>query len=243
MLLCEQAILAGEPVQHLDEVLVGPHLVEQLAAQDEVAAIDPDVGAGHVEDAAHASAAVHGDDMEAVVRTHREEARGNIGRPGPSDHRRKVGVGQRVGVVGEERPLASQEMADGAQALTDRRVQSGVDRGDGPVVNADPRLIDAGTAVAGGGAVAHRLVVAEKETPDVLGLVAKAQHEVREPEVGVVLHHVPQNWPATDRDHRLADRLEAGIVGVAHPQSLPAAEDDDLHRPSTSGIGMTKRAP
>ena len=72
-----------------------------------------------------------------------------------------------------------------------------------------------------------------------LGLVAEAQHEVGEPEVRVVLHHVPEDRPVADRDHRLGHHVGC----LAHPQPLAAAEDDDLHRTCTSGIGTTNCAP
>ena len=41
---------------------------------------------------------------------------------------------------------------------------------------------------------------------DRLGLVSQAEHEVGEAEVGVVLHHVQENGPVADRDHRLGRR-------------------------------------
>ena len=65
----------------LDEVLAGAELVEELPAQDEVAAVDPDVGARHVAHRRDAAVVVHRDHVEAVVRADREEARRHVARP------------------------------------------------------------------------------------------------------------------------------------------------------------------
>ena len=69
------------------------------------------------------------------------------------------------------------------------------------------------------------LVVVEEVVLDDVGLVAEAEDEFLVPEVGVVLHHVPENRPVADVDHRLGDDL--GVLLETHPQA--AAEEYDLH--------------
>src|SRR6185369_4800628 len=69
------------------------------------------------------------------------------------------------------------------------------------------------------------LLVAEEELLDHVGLVAEAEDEVLVPEVGVVLHQVPEDRPVADLDHRLGDL--AGVLTQARAQ--PAAEQDHLH--------------
>ena len=234
--------LAGrhQPLQRLlDEVLAGSQLVEELPAQDEVTAVDPDVGAHHVAHRPDAAVVGHRDHVEAVVRAHREEARRRLLVLGAGDHRGQVGVGQRVPVVGEEELVVGQQVADGAQPLADRRPQAGVDEGDVPVVDVGPQQMDVRAAVGQHEVVRHRLVVGEEELLDRLGLVAEAEHEVGEAEVGVVLHHVPEDGPGADRNHRLGHHLGC----LSHPQSLAAAEDHHLHMTFTSGIGTTNCAP
>src|SRR6185503_5468879 len=54
---------------------------------------------------------------------------------------------------------------------------------------------------------------------------AEAEDEVLVPEVGVVLHQVPEDRPVADLDHRLGDL--AGVLTQARAQ--PAAEQDHLH--------------
>ena len=122
-------------------------------------------------------------------------------------------------------------LAHDPQALPDVVVQPGVHERDVPVVDVRLQHVDARAAVRQHEVVGHRLAVGQEEVLDGLGLVAEAQHEVGEAEVRVVLHDVPQ--------HRAGG--PTGIIGLgddlrgfAHAQPLPAAEDHDLHRTSTS---------
>ncbi len=73
--------------------------------------------------------------------------------------------------------------------------------------------------------VRERLLVVEEVVLDDVGLVAQAEDELLVPEVRVVAHHVPQDGPVPDRDHRLGQELRV----VPQAQSLAAAEQNDLH--------------
>src|SRR5437879_13411502 len=73
-----------------------------------------------------------------------------------------------------------------------------------------------------------RSVVIPEIVLDDVGAVAQAQDEVLVPEVGVVLHHVPENRAIADRHHWLRDVLV--VVPKSHPQAT--AEQHDLHGPT-----------
>ena len=65
--------------------------------------------------------------------------------------------------------------------------------------------------------VRQGLVVGEEELLDRLGLVAQAEDEVLVPPGGVVLHDVPEDRPAADRDHRLRDACVASPMRMPRP--------------------------
>ena len=141
VLLCEQPVLAGEPVNtSLDEVLIGPHLVEELAA-NEVAADDPDVGVGHVEDGAHRPPP----SIETTWKLRlgcTGEAAGTAGRSG----RRSSPEGRRRSACRRSWRGTSPRLPGGGGRRADAGRSTRPDRcrpGDVPVVNADPRLMDA----------------------------------------------------------------------------------------------------
>ena len=52
--------------------------------------------------------------------------------------------------------------------------------------------------------------------------LAQAQHEAAHIEVPILLHDVPQDWPAADGDHGLG--FEFGLL--AQPRAQAAAQDD-----------------
>src|SRR5690606_16557154 len=84
------------------------------------------------------------------------------------------------------------------------------------------------------------LLVPEEEVLDLLGAVAEAEHELLVTPVRVVAHHVPDQRSRADELHRLGH--VPGSAG-AHPRAEPAAEEDDLHTTSNSGMGKTSRPP
>src|SRR5258708_29027823 len=70
--------------------------------------------------------------------------------------------------------------------------------------------------------------ILEKIILNYIGFVSQAQNEVFVSEMGVVLHHVPQDGPRADGDHWLRH-----IFGVtAQPHSGTAAEQYDFHVPT-----------
>src|SRR5690606_7483164 len=88
--------------------------------------------------------------------------------------------------------------------------------------------------------VGRGLLVMEEEVLDLVRPVAEAEHELLVPPVRVVAHHMPDQRSRADELHRLG--RVPGSAG-AHPRAVPAAEEDDLHTTSNSGMGKTSRPP
>src|SRR5262249_7796429 len=65
-----------------------------------------------------------------------------------------------------------------------------------------------------------------------LALVPEAQDEVVDSPFGVVAHDVPEDRPASDRDHRLGRPLRR----LAHADTEPAPEDDDFHASAARAV-------
>ena len=79
---------------------------------------------------------------------------------------------------------------------------------------------------AQGEIVGEGLVIVQEVVLDGGGAVTQAEHEVGVPEMRVVAHDVPQQWPVSDHVHRLG----CACPTLAHPHAEPAAEEHDLHR-------------
>src|SRR5688572_7240931 len=70
-----------------------------------------------------------------------------------------------------------------------------------------------------------RGLVRQKEVLDQVAAVAQADHELRVPVVGVVLHQIPENRPIADVHERLWNRI--GVL--PEPRAEPAAKQDYFH--------------
>ena len=225
----------------VDQIFAFLDEVEDPAVEDEEAAVDPDVRRRDVLDAADQAAALHLDRVERVVgRPHAQERRDVLVRVVARHHIGKRRISQAVAVRRKEGLVLAEVLPHRAETLPDAAVQARVHERDAPVVDVAADQLDALAALREHEVVAQRLVVVEEEVLDRLGAMAQADDEVLVPEVGVVLHDVPQDRPVPDRDHRLRDAAGA----VAHPQAEPAAEEHHLHAiTSSAGIAMTKRPP
>ena len=169
--------------------------------------------------------------MEHRLRADREEGGLGVGVGEPLDHLVERGVGEDVGVVGEEHLVVGEQMAHAAQALTDRGLEPGVDEVDRPVGDVRPAELD--LALPEHEVVRLGLAVVEEVVLDVVGAVPQAQDELLVPEVRVVPHHVPDQGARTDHLHGLGD---VGVP-VAHAHAESAAEQDDLHSDSFDASG------
>ncbi len=117
--------------------------------------------------------------------------------------------------------------ANSLQALTDSRVEPGVDERDPPLFEIPREELDlrAVRAAVEHEVVEHRSVVGEEVALDDVALVAEAEDELVVAPRRVVAHDVPEDRPAADLDHRLRDA--AGLL--AHAHSVTATEDHNLH--------------
>src|SRR5262249_31398108 len=102
---------------------------------------------------------------------------------------------------------------------------TGVDEGDLPVLDVAGEKIHSLPTTAHHEVVGDRLLVLEEIALDHVGPVAEAEDELVVPVMGVVPHHVPEDGPVSQWDHRLGDRLRV----VPEPHSQAATEEYDLH--------------
>ena len=209
----------------LDEFITVAHVVEYLLAEDEEAAVDPEIGVLAGADALDLPARPHVNQMQAERRPHRGEAGDLSARAEGLDHFRQIDVGKTVAVVGEEHLLARDMLAHRPQPLADIAPDAGVDHRDAPVllrIAEDLDLVAETRDDAVG--VGLRFVVQEVFLDDV-SLVAKAKDEVLVPELAVVVHQVPKNRLVADRNHRLRN----AFGNVPNASAETAAEQNCFH--------------
>ena len=136
-------------------------------------------------------------DVERVRRGHAEEAGGACPASRKDfDVRIEVEIGEAVGVVGEEHLVAIEVRAAPRRRRSPMLVVSPVSTN---VIRQSSmsrlQQVDLAPALGQDEVVRHALVVLEEELLDLVAAVAEAQDEVLVPEVGVVLHQVPQDRP------------------------------------------------
>ena len=99
------------------------------------------------------------------------------------------------------------------------------DEGNRPVLNVAPHQLELLPASGQDEVVREALAVIEKVILDHVAAVSEAQDEVLMTEVGVVLHHMPQNRPVADGDHGLGHV----VTGLTDPHTETATKKHDLH--------------
>jgi hypothetical protein len=65
----------------------------------------------------------------------------------------------------------------------------------------------------------------QKKIDEGFALIAQTEHEILETKVGIILHDVPDDRFAADRNHRFGE----GFVVIANPGPHAAAENNDFH--------------
>src|SRR5690606_18645986 len=103
---------------------------------------------------------------------------------------------------------------------------AGIDEGDSPILDVAVDQLPAPAAFREDEVVRDALLVVQEVLLDEVAPISQAEDEVLVPEVGVVLHEMPDDRAVTERDHRLGHVL--GVVAEPHAQT--PAEQDDLHR-------------
>jgi hypothetical protein len=219
----------------LDEFLAFPDVVEDLAAEDEIPAVDPGIGGNDVVDAEDGSVRRPRHEVEAVVGTNRQKGPDAVGALELLDELRQGKIAEPVAVVGEKHLLAGEERLDGLQPLADVRRDPRVNEGDAPVLDILAQQLDPARAVREHEIVRQALVVIQEIFLDGVALVAEAQDEVGVPEMSVVLHHVPEDGAIPEGHQRLWNFF--GIIAQARAETT--AEQDDFH----SDLAPSRAAP
>src|ERR1700730_18130343 len=70
-----------------------------------------------------------------------------------------------------------------------------------------------------------------------MGFIAKAQYEIPVTILAIILHHMPQDRPAADRDHRLRNLLRV----ISDPGSKTAAKKNHFHQKTPISLINTKK--
>src|SRR5271156_302045 len=73
--------------------------------------------------------------------------------------------------------------------------------------------------------VGHEFAVVDEVILDYIGAIAEAKNEVLVAEVGIVLHHVPQDRPVAYMHHGLGD----AFAGFPDPHAEASAEQYYFH--------------
>ena len=110
------------------------------------------------------------------------------------------------------------------QSLSDVRIDPGVHESDAPVLDVAVQQFQVLAALGQNEVIGGAFVVVEKVVLDDVRPIAHAEDEVPVSEVGVILHHVPQQRPVADVHHRFRQ-----IVGIADPHAEASTEQDDFH--------------
>src|ERR1044071_9666243 len=129
------ALLHQAPERLHPQLLAFLHVVEDLPAQSEVAAVDAQGGVGRVLQLAEVVLGVGVDDVEGLGHAHAEERGDLVALHEALDVGAEVEIGQTVRVVGQEHLVALDVLLHAAQALAAVRALAGVDEGDVPVVD------------------------------------------------------------------------------------------------------------
>src|SRR6266446_552118 len=137
-----------------------------------------------------------------------------------------MNVRKAIAVISKKYFLAFQILLGGHQPLADIGGHACVRKRDLPVVNITVKEIYMFPSSRQFEVVGQALVVIQKIVLDRIGTVPKAQYEVLVPEVSVVLHHMPQDWPVPDRHHWFRNVL--GVIPKPHPKAT--TKNHHLHR-------------
>src|SRR5262249_42381141 len=205
--------------------------IENLPAEDEEAAIDPDFRFLARADPLHGTVRVEFREVEADRGMDGDEAADLSAFLELTNHVRQRRIGEAVAVVGEKHLLVLDEVLDRQQSLSNVSPRAGIDERDAPFRRLFAEDLDL-LAEARDDAVAVRgLPIVKKVFLDDVGFVSEAQDEVLVPILAVVLHHVPQDRLMSDRHHGLRNAFR--IFANSGPE--PTAEQDDLHDTSSRG--------
>src|SRR5712692_142242 len=134
-------------------------------------------------------------------------------------------IRQIVAVVRQENFVAIQIFLYRFQSLANVCICSRVDKCNCPVVDVTIEDLDVSATIEQHEVVRYQFTVIYKVVFDDIGTISEAENEILVPEMGIVLHHVPQNRPVANVDHRLG----GSFPRLSDPHTEPAAEKHYLH--------------
>src|SRR6185437_5714877 len=163
-------ISVGHKLSALDETLEVLHhqfvpfsnVVEYLAPEDEIPAIDPDLGFPALAHPAHGALRVEFGEMKRNRRMNGDEAADHVAPLEAIDHVRERSIGESVAVIGKKYFLVMYEMAYSQETLTDVAPYSRVHQRNAPVRRPFAQQLDLRTEMGDGAISARRLLVVQK---------------------------------------------------------------------------------
>src|SRR2546425_2393076 len=209
----------------MNEFLTGLDVVEYGPFEQEVAAVDPDVGIAKRFDFLHQPAATNRDVMTAHAGPDAQEGGRLLLLFEGLNQVRKMKVRQIVAVVRKEHFVAIQIFLNSLQPLADIRIRARVHERYRPVFDIAVKHFHIPAAVDENEVVGYQLAVIHKIVLDDVRAIAETENEILVAEVRVILHHMPQDGTVTDMHHRLGRTLAR--LPDAHTES--AAEKDYFH--------------
>src|SRR5258706_4439326 len=190
-----------------NEFFAVAHVVEDLQAENEIAAIDPNLGAIGTAKLADAAPLVHVDQMIGQCGAHCEKSGNFAARPEVLQHFFQINIGETVAIVREEKLFILNLRANRPKPFPDISPKTGIDKRHTPIFFWLTKKFDLRTELRYGAVGEGVRPVVDKEFLDRVRLISKAKHEILVPVVTVILHNMPEDRLMADWDHRLWNRF------------------------------------
>lgn len=206
--VANQLLLTNQSLEwFLDKIFFLPDVIEDLLLEDEKASVNPHRRVTDRLDSRNkvASSLCQGNHVVAQIGADAEKTRDLVLLVEVVQLLRKMQIGQTIAVICQKFLVAVEMFLNGSQALANVRVDSRVGECDLPVIDVAIEQLQFLAAARQDKIVGDTLVVIEKVVLHYVRPIAQAENEVFVPEVGIVLHHMPQNRAVADLNHRLRD--------------------------------------
>src|SRR5690606_12282055 len=168
-----------QPVERgLDQLVARLHVVEDLLAQDEEAAVDEEVGVSDRPELRDVAVRPHPDLMEAVPGLDGGEACDCVAALELLVHLVERDIGETVTVVREEHGIRLEVVPNDHESYADIAMKDSVDEGNAPAVQVDRMQLDFSTALAKREVIRNHLVVVQKVLADCIAAIAEAEDEI-----------------------------------------------------------------
>ena len=114
---------------------------------------------------------------------------------------------------------------DGFQPLPDVRGEAGVYESDVPIINIATQKLDILSTPGEDEIVGDAFVIGTEVIFDDVRLITQTKDEVSVPIMGIIFHHMPEDWPIPDWHHRFGQ----GLRIFAHPHAHAATKEHYFH--------------